>query len=187
MTAGYYGTTWCSRGYPEGEEYSPRGADAAPRTLAGTCGRITWTARCRRSSASSRTSRLCAPPLRRCCRAAIGGPVGAGSSGAYGGAEIFLGTDATEQRGSAARSAAGSARWRSSLCCKRRSALHAWSRLWTALVRRGGGAGTATVQRCDVCDRIGFGCTSESITREWRGTDMVLGYFLLGNHSWCYY
>ncbi len=32
FTAGYCGTTRSSRGYPEGEEYSPRGADAAPRS-----------------------------------------------------------------------------------------------------------------------------------------------------------
>jgi hypothetical protein len=48
------------------------GYRALPPAVAGTWGRITWTARCRRSSASSRTSRLCAPPaLRRRCRAAL--------------------------------------------------------------------------------------------------------------------
>ncbi len=40
--------------------------------LAGAWRRITWTARCRRSSASSRTSRLCAPP----CAAVAAQPIG---------------------------------------------------------------------------------------------------------------
>ncbi len=49
------------------------GYRAATRAAAGAFMRITWTARCRRSSASSRTSSNCAP----LCVAAIGGPVGA--------------------------------------------------------------------------------------------------------------
>ncbi len=73
-----------------GTEYSPRSTDAATCAVAGAWGRITWTARCRRSSASSRTSSFCAPLCAAVARAAhSAGPVSAALARACGGAQLL--------------------------------------------------------------------------------------------------